>query len=104
MLGCDYEPDDLSEIVKVAEFIARTQRNLVDHSVSLTVSREPTRLHGQLLVGAGVGRFLVQQLARSTGASYQSFDALIGADSELAEHVSIAAPAVAVAKLAWMTN
>ena len=104
MLGCDYEPEDLSEIVKVAEFIARTQRNLVDHSVSLTVSREPTRLHGQLLVGAGVGRFLVQQLARSTGASYQSFDALIGADSELAEHVSIAAPAVAVAKLAWMTN
>ena len=50
------------------------------------------------------GDLLVQQLARSTGASYQSFDALIGADSEIAEHVSIAAPAVAVAKLAWMTN
>ena len=104
MLGCDQETDDVTEMSQVAAFIARAQRELIGNSVSLTASREATRAHSQQMVGAGVGRFVVQQLARSTGADYRNFDALIGADSEIAEEISIAAPAVAVAKLAWMTD
>ena len=104
MLGCDQDTENVTEMSRVAAFIAQAQCALIGNSVSLTTSREPTRRHNQLMVGAGVGRFVVEQLARSTGADYRSFDEVIAADSAIAEEISIAAPAVAVAKLAWMTD
>lgn len=51
------------------------------------------------IVGAGVGRFLVEELARRLGRPYRSFAALIPVEPAAAEHAADCAPAAAVALL-----
>ena len=54
---------------------------------------------GAPLVGAGCGRFLVEQLARSVGRPYRDFAELIEVDAEIAGPAADCGPAVAVALL-----
>ena len=104
MLGEDRAAGPAHDIYEVAAYIARVQRRIIDDAVSLNISRDCFTGPITTLVGAGVGRFVVEQMAHARGMDYQRFDALVGADGVLADEVSTAAPAVAVAKLAWITR
>jgi len=104
MLGCDYESSDLSEICQVAAFIARTQHELIRNAIHLAMSRVPLFKKNPQIIGAGVGRFLAKRLSRSLDIGYRPFDSLIESDPKLAEGIAVAAPAVAVAKLAWKAS
>ncbi len=103
MLGRDLDDDDSAEMCAVAANIASAQRRRIEDAIALVLSRAPQQAHGGLLVGAGVGRFVVEAIALARGAAYRGFGELVGAPGELRDAVSIAAPAVAAAKLAWMT-
>lgn len=104
MLGRDEDADALAEMGGVAAWIASRQRDRIARAVALVKSRLPDALPGAPYVGAGAGRFLVEALADDAGAPYRGFDALIGAAPESADDVALAAPALAVGKLAWMTD
>ena len=103
MLGHDQGDEEMGEIVRVARFLAQSQRARLEQSLDLVLSREPFERHGDTLIGAGVGRFLIADIAQERNCTYRSFDALIDSPSESAAAASVAAPAVAAAKLAWMT-
>ena len=101
MLGKDHQSSELFEITQVAEYIARTQHDLIRNAVHLAMSRIPVFEKEQHMIGAGVGQFLVERLARSFEIDYRAFDSFIESDPNLKEGIGIAAPAVAVARLAW---
>lgn len=104
MLGCDEGAEVLGAMGGVADWVASRQRERIARAVALIRSRLPGALAGAPYVGAGVGRFVVAALARAAGAPYRGFDEVLGVDGSLADDVATAAPALAVAKLAWMTD
>ena len=103
MLGRDLEGDDLGEIGGVARYVAIRQRAKIEQAVELVLSNEPYARHSAMMIGAGVGRFVVGELARSRNCGHRNFDALIDCPADIGLAATIAAPAVAAAKLAWMT-
>ena len=104
MLGLDLESEhDLAEIGGVASYIAAQQRHRIENALDLVLSRDPGSGHNTTLVGAGAGAFVVEMIARNRKVNFRAFDTLVGGDSSVAESIVTAAPAVAAAKLAWMT-
>ena len=105
MLGRDLDHDATPEDMRgVAAYLAGRQRRAIEDAVAVQASRATRRAHTLPLIGAGAGSFVAAQLARGSGREYLAFETLIGADAELARAAALAAPAVAVAKLAWMTR
>ncbi|MGR8920048.1 MAG: hydantoinase/oxoprolinase family protein [Gammaproteobacteria bacterium] len=102
MLGRDLGRGEVDEYRRIAAFVAARQRQRIADAIALVLSSDPA-LDAGALVGAGAGAFVVEQVARGSGATYRAFDALAGVSADLGEAVKTAAPAVAVAKLAWMT-
>jgi probable H4MPT-linked C1 transfer pathway protein len=102
MLGVDLDSSDAAEMDSVAAYLARRQRQRIEEAIALVLSRDASSSSGETLIGAGAGRFVVEDIARIHGLRYRSFDALLGVDTSVADYVAIAAPAVAAAKLAWM--
>ena len=104
MLGMDGDPNDLAAIGHVAGFIAESQLQELTNSIYALASRcDPSSIPLQM-VGAGVGRFMVEQAARRLDVPYQNFANFAGVSPELADAAAVCAPALAVAKLAWMTT
>lgn len=103
MLGRDLDGDDLGEIGGVARYLAIRQRAKIEQAVELVLSNEPYSRHSAMMIGAGVGRFVVGDLARSRNCDHRNFDALIGCRADIGLAATVAAPAVAAAKLARMT-
>jgi len=104
MLGLDAAMNDPSERDLapwrgVAAELARRQRETIEQAAALVLS------HGEItaeapLVGAGVGRFLLPELASALGRPYRDFAELIDGPAEAKEGAARSAPAAAVALLA----
>jgi probable H4MPT-linked C1 transfer pathway protein len=99
MLGMDADATDLDGWRGVSRYIAEQQlRQLVDGCERI-LSRPGISLSAPL-VGAGVGRFLVERICHRLGRPYVGFEQLLSCAPPLASRVAECAPAVAVASLA----
>lgn len=100
MIGLDAEAAPLPAWRRLAFHLSELQLRRVhaacERALSRGVVEDPVPV-----IGAGVGRFLAQQLAARLGSSYVDFGSLVQA-AESAERTRVAdcAPAVAVAELA----
>jgi len=92
MLGRDVESAPMLAWQALAHFIANM--HLQDLLTALKVKAPTT------LIGAGVGRFLVRELAQRLKATYVDFADLIEGDSDARDAAAVCAPAYAVAYLA----
>lgn len=103
MLGLDARMAELSSWVGVADYVAECQlRRLLD-AAACVLSR--TQMPPEApIVGAGVGRFLVRQLADRLSRPYIGFESLLTSDWSGEPDVSDCAPAAAVARLAAETS
>lgn len=103
MLGRDFVAAEAAELRAAAAFVSRQQRRQIEQAIDLILSRGDEWTDRELIVGAGIGRFVVEQIAAERNLAYRDFADLLGADAALGRQIAMAAPAVAVAKLAWMT-
>lgn len=95
MLGLDLEADaSLEDWIRLARYISREQIKIINE-VLFRIAAGRARL----LVGAGSGRFLVEELARYQGCEAVAFDAHLEMDDILRDKASDCATAVSVAQL-----
>ena len=100
MIGCDLQDFSLAEWKNLAAEIRKQQLIRIQKAVQLQLARLDN-LDNCVLIGAGVGRFLVQDIAKTLGLKYLEFDSFFTATSEVSEmKIADCAPAVAVAYLA----
>ncbi len=100
MIGCDFYPDELPRWLQFAENIRAQQLQQIQHGCEIRLSRYELPQNSPL-IGAGVGRFLVKQIALNLGRSYMDYSDLLSAvemESDMAP--ADCAPAAAVAYLA----
>lgn len=100
MIGCDFHPEDLTRWRHFADNIRAQQLERIYRSCQYRLSLQNNFAKDAPLIGAGVGRFLVQELAKLLSRDYVDFATLIPeslTQSDLS--VSDCAPAVAVACL-----
>jgi probable H4MPT-linked C1 transfer pathway protein len=100
MIGCDFNADELPRWQQFARHIRSQQLQKIQQSCERQLSRHDLAQSGPI-IGAGVGRFLVRQIALNLGYSYVDFSDLFQI-STVRTGLSAAdcAPAVAVACLA----
>ncbi len=99
MLGRDFDPARLGACRRLAEWLAEAQFRRIEDACTRLWSREMLP-HDAALVAAGVGRFLVHDLAARQGRRCLEFGSLVTSAPGIAGRVSDCAPAVAVAWLA----
>jgi probable H4MPT-linked C1 transfer pathway protein len=99
MVGADLKDAGLASWQALAAWLARRQEHLIEDALALQLSRGLVADKAPL-IGAGCGRFLVEDLARRLGRPYRDFAALVDATAEALPWVATCAPAVAVALLA----
>jgi len=100
MIGCDFHPGELPRWQQFAENIRAQQIQQIQRGCEVRLSQH-TLAQNSPLIGAGVGRFLVKQIALNLGRPYLDFSdllpvAAIGFDMTAAD----CAPAAAIAYLA----
>ncbi len=91
MIGEDYREQDQQEWVCVAQYIAEQQMNMVKNSLVNFCDDK------SIIVGAGVGRFLIEKIANSMSLDYRDFTQYVipqGIDYQA--NASDCAPAVAL--------
>ncbi len=100
MIGCDLQDFTLQEWQELAYAIREQQLARIQAACQKQLQRVPDNMQTPL-IGAGIGRFLVQEIAQRLGLGYIDFEDLFATPCEPTE-MSIAdcAPAVAVAYLA----
>ncbi|MGH8490294.1 MAG: hydantoinase/oxoprolinase family protein [Gammaproteobacteria bacterium] len=98
MLGRDADAGEADEWRGLARYIAGVQRHEIRQALERMFSRRPAA-QALPLVGAGVGRFIVRDLARQLGHQYIDFSELLPEAGAYAEGAALCAPAVAVAYL-----
>ena len=100
MTGSDFFPEELPRWQQFAENIRAQQLQKIQQGCEYRIQKVAT-LKNKTMIGAGVGRFLVKQLAQSSGYPYLDFSDLF---PEFANQTGLTAadcaPAVAVACLA----
>lgn len=99
MLGRDVETADMAEWKRLALHLAEAQR-LRLHAACGRVLAPGLLDDDAPLVGAGIGRFLVRDLARSLDRPYVDFGSLVRGGKDVREWAARCAPAAAVALLA----
>lgn len=99
MVGRDIGPATLAEAEALAAFAAEVQMHRLHAALAQVVSAGDVS-PGAPLVGAGVGRFMVERLAARTGRPYRDAGLLLAGTPALAAAAADCAPAVAVARLA----
>ena len=89
---------------QLASFFMECQLNQLFRAVSRVLSRYPALPHH--IVGAGVGTFLVEQLAKRMDFEFQTFSSLTHCHEEQHEYCNRCAPAVAVADInrCWLLS
>jgi len=97
MLGEDASALNDDALYGFAEYLIQCQLRQIEQSLAQVASAEPRPLRGTLLVGAGVGSFLIPRIAARCGGHATDYATLCGAPARTALNVS--APAVAVARL-----
>jgi uncharacterized hydantoinase/oxoprolinase family protein len=100
MIGSDFFPEELPRWRQFAENIRAQQLQKIQRGCEYRIQNAAT-LKNNPMIGAGVGRFLIKQLAQLSGYPYLDFSDLFPASANQAG-ITIAdcAPAVAVAFLA----
>jgi probable H4MPT-linked C1 transfer pathway protein len=104
MIGCDFYADELPRWQQFAKNIRVRQIQQIQQGCKTQLSRYELSPQSPL-IGAGVGRFLVKQIALNLGHPYLDFsDLLPVATTGLAMTTADCAPAAAVAYLALSNN
>jgi probable H4MPT-linked C1 transfer pathway protein len=100
MIGCDFYPDELPRWQQFAENIRARQIRQIQRGCETRLSQHALS-QDRPLIGAGVGRFLVKQIALNLDRSYVDFsDLLPVAEIESGMTPADCAPAAAIAYLA----
>ncbi|HEY8036604.1 MAG TPA: hydantoinase/oxoprolinase family protein [Methylobacter sp.] len=100
MIGCDFYPDELPRWQQFAEDIRAQQIRQIQRGCKIRLSQYEIPQNSPL-IGAGVGRFLVKQIALNLGCPYLDFsDLLPVAEIESDMTTADCAPAAAIAYLA----
>ncbi|SJM90286.1 hydantoinase/oxoprolinase family protein [Crenothrix polyspora] len=100
MIGCDFHPAALPRWQRFAENIRHQQLQFLQTGCQIQLQRSlsSTRVP---LIGAGVGRFLVQTIALNLGHPYVDFASLLpNTANQTQRNAADCAPALAVAYLA----
>ncbi|TAN66066.1 MAG: H4MPT-linked C1 transfer pathway protein [Methylobacter sp.] len=99
MIGCDFYPDELPRWQQFAENIRAQQIQQIQRGCETCLSKHDLPQNSPL-IGAGVGRFLVKQIALNLGRPYLDFSDLFPVDKIQSDMTTAdCAPAVAVAYL-----
>jgi probable H4MPT-linked C1 transfer pathway protein len=106
MIGCDFYPDELPRWLQFAENIRAQQIRQIQRGCETRLSKHELPQNSPL-IGAGVGRFLVKQIALDLGRPYLDFSDLFqmaatGRQSGMT--TADCAPAAAIAYLAAKTS
>ncbi|KAF3981766.1 MAG: H4MPT-linked C1 transfer pathway protein [Methylococcales symbiont of Hymedesmia sp. n. MRB-2018] len=100
MTGYEFAENDLSYWLQFAEDIKQQQKNRIIQACEKQLSRKLAS-NKDFFIGAGVGRFLVKQIASEWGYPYRDFSDLIASKCNATEMtVADCAPAASVALLA----
>ncbi|WP_119461638.1 hydantoinase/oxoprolinase family protein [Rhodospirillaceae bacterium SYSU D60014] len=99
MLGRDLETADRTAWRRLARHLADRQHVMLQAAVDRILSRGIIADDAPV-IGAGVGRFLLPELARRLARPYTDFADLLTGDSTVREWAARCAPATAVAALA----
>ena len=100
MIGSDFFPEELPRWQQFAENIRAQQLQKIQRACEYRIQNVTTPKNNPM-IGAGVGRFLVKQLAQLSGCPYLDFSDLFPASANQAGITAAdCAPAVAVACLA----
>jgi probable H4MPT-linked C1 transfer pathway protein len=99
LVGRDAESQTAQQWDALARFFARAQMRRIEDAIALLASREPAAL-SLPIVGAGIGRGVISDLARREGREYRDFGALLPVAPAAASMAADCAPACAVALLA----
>lgn len=83
----------------LAGYIAEQQLQLLQEAAALVMSRQHTKEDAPV-VGAGIGRFLVEDLAARLDRPYRDFASLVSGSEAVRNRAAHCAPATAVALLA----
>ncbi len=97
MIGCDFYPDELPRWQKFAENIRAQQLYKIQSGCEHHISNSNIS-NSSPIIGAGIGRFLVKQLALNLGRPYLDFSELFPiASTHTGITIADCAPAMAVA-------
>lgn len=100
MIGCDYEAKEHQQWQQLALNIRSRQITRLQHACERQLSRGLLDSEASF-VGAGIGRFLIKELANRLGYSYIDFEAVLNQPSfDSKNSIADCAPAVSVACLA----
>ncbi len=101
MTGYEFRKDDWSLWVEFAKQLKDIQKQTIADVCQLHLNRLDSE-KPLSIIGAGIGRFLVEEIAKDTGYSYLDFSRLINQNGDNSVSIESAdcAPAVAVAYLA----
>ncbi len=91
MLGDDFKIEELSRWQNVARDIRQQHKQRIQKGCVLHLNKQST------LIGAGIGRFLVQEIATNLNCDYVDFSTLFLTNHNLTFHPADCAPAVAIA-------
>ncbi|MCX7099749.1 MAG: H4MPT-linked C1 transfer pathway protein [Methylococcales bacterium] len=104
MLGSDFLPEELPRWRLFAENIRGQQLQTIERACLHRLNNAHTAASTPF-IGAGVGRFLVREIARNLGYPYRDFADLVPGNSDQSGlDAADCAPAVAVACLAMALN
>ena len=97
LLGADAIETDQAQWQQLAQWFALQQVHQINNACLQVLSAHPSLTSDYPIIGAGIGRFIVQQCAQHLGRDYIDFSSLVSPPSDAAaDH----APAIAVALLA----
>ncbi|MGZ5011178.1 MAG: hydantoinase/oxoprolinase family protein [Methylobacter sp.] len=100
MIGCDFYADELPRWQQFAENIRSQQIQQIQRGCEIRLSQHELSQNSPL-IGAGVGRFLVKQIALNLGRPYLDFSDLFPATLNQSDiTIGDCAPAAAIAYLA----
>jgi uncharacterized hydantoinase/oxoprolinase family protein len=99
MIGRDIDDADAASWRRLAQFFADAQARQIEESLHLVLSRGVIPDDAPI-VGAGIGRFVLEKIAMRFGRAFIPFESCFDTTPECARAVSDCAPAAAVAMLA----
>lgn len=100
MIGCDVQDFSLAHWQELAHAIRQQQLDRIQLAAQKQLSRLEKGVKVQI-IGAGIGRMLIQEIALNLGIEYTDFDSLFKAPAQKTDmQIADCAPAVAVAYLA----
>ena len=94
MVGEDYQHSDINEWQAVAEYLAARQKQRIKKSIQHCL---PAYAEKPAIIGAGVGRFLIRQIAAEMALAYAGFaDIIMPENIAFEPHASDCAAAIAL--------